>query len=187
MEKECDEILENFAELREEVKESAIISFEDFKESIKYKKEDRELDWESDAQSIKEKYAKEFEDSELIDNTGDEKVSSLISKNLGSYAFIPVLIMSVGAFSLLGQIGKNEKDETTRSFFGKWLLSVDNCSFGIYLIHMYFLEQIQVQFSIDTSSIYWRVFAPIIIYSLSLFVCILIDRSGKLKRIIGLK
>ncbi|MBQ8951540.1 MAG: acyltransferase [Eubacterium sp.] len=75
-------------------------------------------------------------------NTGDEKVSSLISKNLGSYAFIPVLIMSVGAFSLLGQIGKNKKDETTRSFFGKWLLSVDKCSFGIYLIHLVFLRYV---------------------------------------------
>ena len=98
------------------------------------------------------------------------------------YTNLPSVLQSSAFFLLLKEISR-KVELLNKDIF----LNLARYSFGIYLIHMYFLEQIQVQFSIDTTSIYWRVFAPIIIYCLSLFVCILIDRNGKLRRIIGLK
>ena len=80
-------------------------------------------------------YYKAFTESEFVKNTLD--------KYLGSYAFIPVIILSIGVFSLFKNSASSEgKEKSGNNIIGRWLLSVDKCSFGVYLIHLVFLRYV---------------------------------------------
>ena len=89
---------------------------------------------------------------------------------LGSYAFLPVVLFSVGVFSLAmsseaqasqgenrkGKTLQQKKDTSTEKggtevregatalsgIVSRFLMSVDDCSFGIYLIHLAFLRYV---------------------------------------------
>ena len=72
--------------------------------------------------------------------------------NLLEYSSIFVVLLAVGAFSLAKNLGgekikRKVLDSTTTVYeakkpgiFGKILLEIDRCSFGIYLIHMIFVR-----------------------------------------------
>ena len=73
----------------------------------------------------------------------NEQVKSILSKYLGNYAFIPVIILSIGIFSAFKNAASKEgKEKSEDHIIKKLLLSVDKCSFGIYLIHLAFLRYV---------------------------------------------
>lgn len=59
---------------------------------------------------------------------------------LSSYAFLPVLMQAVGAFSLVDRISRKE---------GKLLRFLDGNSFGVYLIHMALLKYLFLALKLD--------------------------------------
>lgn len=63
---------------------------------------------------------------------------------LSSYAFLPVLMQSIGLFSLIENLSCRE---------GKLLNFFDANSFGVYLIHMVFLKYIFLAFKLDLMAI----------------------------------
>ena len=74
-------------------------------------------------------------------STGREtKVGSL----LGNYSFIPTVIMSAGAFGLL-QTGS----EREHKFIDRICTELEQCSFGIYLIHMAVLKLVFAVWKLD--------------------------------------
>ncbi len=70
-----------------------------------------------------------------IGNEPSAEIES-ITGFLGSYSFLPVVVFSTGAFGLFKSIDAKE------GFISKILLTIDSCSFGIYLIHLVFLRYI---------------------------------------------
>lgn len=96
-------------------------------------------------------------------NQADIRVSY---SNLLSYSSVFVLLLSVGLFSLFKnlfsgklKIAKKVIDPRTTLYeekkpnaFGRILLELDRCSFGVYLIHMIFLRMILRYWKIDPFS-----------------------------------
>lgn len=61
------------------------------------------------------------------------------------YSSIFVILQSIGVFTLFGcAAGKTgaPRKEKSPGVFGKFVLEIDKCSFGIYLIHMIFVRGI---------------------------------------------
>lgn len=59
-------------------------------------------------------------------------------------------------------------------------------TFGIYLVHMYLIMLIPPHTGIDTNSILWRTGGAVLVYILSLCLCIVIEKIPVLKKTIGL-
>ena len=61
------------------------------------------------------------------------------------YSSIFVILQSIGVFTLFGcaadKTGAPRKEKSP-GVFGKFVLEIDKCSFGIYLIHMIFVRGI---------------------------------------------
>ena len=55
---------------------------------------------------------------------------------LGNYAFLPVVILSIGCFLLLRGSGKNTESPRMEKLWG----FLDRNSFGVYLVHLFFLR-----------------------------------------------
>ena len=63
------------------------------------------------------------------------------------YSSIFVILQSVGVFTLFGCAAEQKpahprKRKNSPGVFGKFVLEIDKCSFGIYLIHMIFVRGI---------------------------------------------
>jgi Uncharacterized protein conserved in bacteria len=83
-------------------------------------------------------------------NKENKELSEMLTKYLGAYSFLPVIILSVGWFGLVNthksqdeanDISINEK-KGLKSIICRILLSIDRCSFGIYLTHLIFLRYV---------------------------------------------
>ncbi|MCR5292717.1 MAG: acyltransferase family protein [Eubacterium sp.] len=77
----------------------------------------------------------------VIGNTPKDE-NQVFTAFLGSYSFLPVCIFSVGVFGIFKTYSgsKERKADGTKGILNKILLSIDGCSFGIYLIHLAFLR-----------------------------------------------
>lgn len=120
----------------------------------------------------------------LIHLKGTEKYSLLIGQVYSvykGYTNLPSVLQSTSLFLLFKQINWEKPNMIDRvvAFLSRY-------SFGIYLIHMYVLEQIQIKFCIDPTSMIWRLIGPIIIYTFSLSICMLMDRKKISRMLIGL-
>ncbi len=69
-----------------------------------------------------------------IGNTPADE-NGVLTSFLGSYAFLPVYIFSVGIFGTFKTYADAKKN-----ILGEILFKIDSCSFGIYLIHLAFLR-----------------------------------------------
>ena len=84
-----------------------------------------------------------------IGDTAD-MASDKLTNYLGSYSFFPVILLSTGIFGLIcgtknGETEGAKKPEESRrapGLPGKLMLIIDDCSFGIYLVHLIFLRYI---------------------------------------------
>ena len=127
-------------------------------------------------------------------STDNKELSGTLTKYLGAYSFLPVILLSVGLFGLAGvdrgQIGSVEKTvsgENTvhtnnASFLNKLLLSIDKCSFGIYLTHLIFLRYIYkcTDFNPTSEFGFFKVAGISILAFLISWFLIFILRKGKL-------
>lgn len=86
--------------------------------------------------------------SAILEQAKAELVSA---GNLLTYSSIFIVVLSLGAFSLIQNLGGRKQAEAASEeveeakapgIFGKLLLALDGCSFGIYLIHMIFVRLI---------------------------------------------
>ena len=73
--------------------------------------------------------------------------SDKLTGYLGSYSFFPVILLSTGIFGLIcgvktGETKEPEKSDSVPGIMGKILLVIDDCSIGIYLVHLIFLRYI---------------------------------------------
>ena len=64
--------------------------------------------------------------------------SELVRGLISDYSSLPVVVLSLCIFGLLA--GKQETEEGHRSGFSVLLLSIDKASFGIYLVHIIFVN-----------------------------------------------
>jgi len=97
---------------------------------------------------------------------------------LSSYAFLPVLMQSVGLFSLISRISAGE---------GKLLRFIDSNSFGVYLIHMAFLKYMFLALGFDPmakSGLPLLLLASLAVYLLSLICTWLLRKLPLIKKIL---
>lgn len=62
--------------------------------------------------------------------------------------------------------------------------TLSGCTFGVYLVHWYFMEFIVRHFAISNRSWQWRVFSVFLIYPVSLLVVLIIKKIPILKKIV---
>ena len=103
----------------------------------------------------------------------------VVDKLLGNYAFLPVIVLSVGAFLLLKGTGG-----------GKWQKVwsfLDRYSFGIYLTHLIFLRFLikVVKWNPLSFGSFWMLIpVAILTYGASLLLCMLLKLIPGVKKLI---
>ena len=98
-----------------------------------------------------------------------------INELFKGYLNVPAYIMSIGVFTLVKFCGeKLQKIQGLIYFLSQY-------TFGIYLIHIFFVMYIPDVCDINTSSILWRTIGPIFIFGSSCFCCMIVRKIPGLK------
>lgn len=104
---------------------------------------------------------------QIIGTTYLSASSGHIDYYFKSYTHITCIFYSTGLFIFLKydliNIMKN-------NLINKFVSFLDFYTFGIYLIHWYVLKFLVTFFSINITSIYWKVFAPFFIITISVVI-----------------
>ena len=102
---------------------------------------------------------------------------------LGNYAFLPVIILSIGCFLLLRGSGKNTSSPRAEKLWS----FLDRNSFGIYLTHLFFLRWLikVVKWNpFETGSFWMLIPVAIGVFAASLLVTFLLRLIPGLKKLI---
>lgn len=100
-----------------------------------------------------------------------------ISKLFKGYLNVPAFIMSVGVFVLARFFG----EKLNLQKFQNLIYFLSQYTFGIYLMHIFWIMIIPSICGINTSSILWRTIGSIVIFSISCFCCIIVKKIPVLK------
>ncbi len=68
----------------------------------------------------------------------------------------------------------------------KALKNVAKYTFGIYLIHMYLVEQLPILTGVNSSSFWWRTLGAVLMFGISAGICWVISKIPVLKKCVGL-
>lgn len=68
----------------------------------------------------------------------------------------------------------------------KALKNVAKYTFGIYLIHMYLVEQLPILTGVNSSSFWWRTLGAVLKFGISAGICWVISKIPVLKICVGL-
>lgn len=66
------------------------------------------------------------------------------------------------------------------------LNNVTKYTFGIYLIHIYLVEQLPILIGVNSSSFWWRTLGSVLIFGISASICWMIAKIPVLKKCVGL-
>lgn len=103
-----------------------------------------------------------------------------INKLFKGYLNVPAFIMSVGVFVMARFWGEKLKQGKIQ----KVILFLSQYTFGIYLIHIFWIMIIPSICNINTSSILWRTIGAIAIFCISCFHCMIVKKIPFLKWIL---
>lgn len=90
---------------------------------------------------------------------------------------MPAFIMSVGVFVVGKFIGEKLKQKKLQ----KVIYFLSQYTFGIYLIHIFYVRVIPTICGINTSSILWRTIGVLFIFSISFLTCFIAKKIPFLK------
>lgn len=120
----------------------------------------------------------------LIDLFGTYYMSLSIGSyygNLRKYTGIVCILYSVGLFVFI----KYNTDKIMEfNLINKAVSFLDFYTFGIYLIHWYFIQFLIQLFSIDIASFKFRLFAPFIVIVICVFIINILRKIPVIKRIV---
>ena len=88
------------------------------------------------------------------------------------YSSIPVAVQSIGVFSLF-----NHFRADGIKGLNKFVMSFDQCSFGIYLLHMVFVRLVLRYWEVNPYNHYWLFPALIAAFTLVSYLCVLVLRK----------
>lgn len=110
--------------------------------------------------------------------SGDKQ--SILDKLLGNYAFLPIVVLSLGAFVLLRNKGEIIRCEAMWKF-------LDRHSFGIYLVHLIFLRMLVKVFRwnpVETGGVWMLIPVVIGVYAVSLLVVMVLVKIPGVKKLL---
>lgn len=105
-----------------------------------------------------------------------------LNSTLKGYNNFPAVLQGVGVFIAFKYIPWEKILKKGKYLF----LSMSKYTFGVYLIHMFFVSNAPVMLGIDTASILWRIGGAVLIFIICEIICVGISKIPVLKRIIGL-
>ncbi len=100
-----------------------------------------------------------------------------INRLFKGYLNMPAFIMSVGVFVVGKFIGEKLKQKKLQ----KVIYFLSQYTFGIYLIHIFYVMVIPTICGINTSSILWRTIGVLFIFSISCLTCFIAKKIPFLK------
>ena len=114
----------------------------------------------------------------LTMSQADGEVNRKYFDNVGFYCVIlaGAVFLFIKNSSLVGKIGENEK-------LVKVIKTVSGCSFGVYLVHMHFMNHVLYRV-IERDSLMWRTAGIVIVYIASLAIVYVIRKIPVLKKIV---
>lgn len=89
--------------------------------------------------------------------------SDCINKSLKGYLNISALTMSIGVFILGRYLCEKKWNDKLKCI----IVELSKYTFGIYLVHYYFVLAVPKILMINIASIWWRTFGSIFIFSLN--------------------
>ena len=97
------------------------------------------------------------------------------------YDNLPAFVQAVAVFVFFKYFfGKHQIYEQIKTL----LVQTSGLTFGIYLIHMYFLNILHRELSIDTGSLMWRIVGGLFVFCLSAHVIVIVKKIPFLKRVV---
>jgi surface polysaccharide O-acyltransferase-like enzyme len=105
-----------------------------------------------------------------------------INNTMGEYINFPTVLFGVAVFVFV-------KDDLSRLFIfkkisPKFLRALSSASFGVYLIHYYFVEQVPLIMGFDIRSVLWRTAGVLIIYIICVIIVLIIQKIPVLRRLV---
>ncbi len=103
-------------------------------------------------------------------------------ESLFTYGSPLVMISALAFFAYIMRLGEGSVNLSDKA--KKWIDIGCSCSFGIYLIHIMFLDNYKIHVSADAYSVYWVLPVLVIVILLISFIVVYLLRKTKLGRMI---
>ncbi|WEV56590.1 acyltransferase [Ligilactobacillus acidipiscis] len=105
-----------------------------------------------------------------------------INNTMGGYLNFPTVFYAFAVFTFVQYEVSNMK--WYKKINTNLLKMVSGASFGIYLIHIYFVEMLPQIFNFDYRSLFWRTFGVLGVYLICLIIVLIIKKIPLLRKLV---
>lgn len=111
----------------------------------------------------------------LVTSAGQPSISMVFK----GYDSLPAFLQAVAVFVLFRYLfEKHQVPGAVRSLVFRF----STLTFGVYLIHWYFLVVLQRELSLDSSTLWWRICGAVFVFILSSHIVMLIKKIPLLRK-----
>lgn len=98
------------------------------------------------------------------------------------YLNFPAVMQAVGVFIFFKYVNWEKAGRR----FVKFLFFLSKYTFGIYLIHFYFVDSLPVLLNFNSASFYWRTIGAVVVFIISLLISMVLSKIPVVKKCIGI-